>query len=151
MFIPFIFMFRMALILFTLSKHVINCMFTTAMYITSQRNEIMYSILAMEEYLLRRALLATIYIRWIFIIHPLFKTDFSLTYHETFVLPYLTRKTLICVPHPTCSGNIQILASNNLTNMKCELNPSPNCWFFVPSVNWDMWLHVSAFVYLTFL
>ena len=57
-------MFRTALFLFNLSKHVINCMFTNTMYITSQRNEIMYSILAMEEYLLRRALLATIYIEY---------------------------------------------------------------------------------------
>ena len=59
--------------------------------------------------------------------HPLFKTDFSLTYHETFVFTCLFRKTIIQLPHPTCSGNVQILASNNLTNMKCELKPSPNC------------------------
>ena len=54
----------MALILLTLSKHVINCMFTNAMYITSQRNEIMYSVLAIEEYLIRRVLLAAIYITY---------------------------------------------------------------------------------------
>ena len=54
----------MALILFTLSKHVINCMFTNTMYITSQRNEIMYSVLAIEEYLIRRVLLAAIYITY---------------------------------------------------------------------------------------
>ena len=39
-------------------------MFTNMMYITSQRNEIMYTVLALEEYLLCWALLAMIYIAY---------------------------------------------------------------------------------------
>ena len=64
LFIPIIFLFRIALILFTLGKHVINCMFTNILYITSQKNGIMYTLLALEEYVLCQALLALIYIAY---------------------------------------------------------------------------------------
>ncbi len=63
-FIPFILLIQKALTAFTLGKHVIDCMSTIILYITSQRNKIMYTVLALEEYVLFQALLALIYIAY---------------------------------------------------------------------------------------
>jgi hypothetical protein len=53
LFISIIFLFRIALILFTLSRHVSHCMSPIRSYITFQRNEMMDAVITLEENVLR--------------------------------------------------------------------------------------------------